>query len=103
VQHLQLLTIDCRPHVYVLAVDFDFRLIDGDLLTLLAVGCEQVLESMKPLSDCLVGALNEWFDLAVREVSMIQKSCEDTPLRRRVLTGKYFLLARLFPYAVEHC
>ena len=33
---------------------------------------------------------------------MVQKRREDTPLCRRVLTGKYFLLASLLNYAVEH-
>jgi hypothetical protein len=33
---------------------------------------------------------------------MVQKRREDTPLRRRVLTGKYFLLASLLNHVVEH-
>ena len=42
-QYFQCVTIDCRPHVDLLAVDFDLRLIDGDLLSLPAVGLEQVI------------------------------------------------------------
>ena len=33
---------------------------------------------------------------------MVQKRREDTPLRQRFLTGKYFLLAGLLNYAVKH-
>jgi hypothetical protein len=44
------------------AVDFDFRLIDGDFLTSPAVRLEEVLQPMKPGSDRLVGPINERFD-----------------------------------------
>jgi len=43
VQHLQRVTIDCRPDIDVLAVDFDFRLVDGHLLSIPAVGSNKCL------------------------------------------------------------
>ena len=85
-----------------LAVDLDLRLVDGDLLTSPAVGLEQTFQPMEPLSDRLVRPINERFDSAVRQASVIQKRREDTPLGRRVLTRKYFLLACLLDHAVEH-
>ena len=47
-----------------LAVDLDFRLVDGDLLTNPAVRFEEVVQPMKPLSDRLVRPINERFDSA---------------------------------------
>jgi hypothetical protein len=85
------------------AVDLDFRLIDGDFLAILAVRLEEVFEPVKPLSDRLIRPIDARFDPSVREASMIQKRREDTPLSRRVLTGKYFLLASLLNPAGEHC
>lgn len=43
----------------------DFRLVDGDLVSILAVGLKQVLQPVKPVSDRLVRAVNERFDLPV--------------------------------------
>ena len=85
-----------------LAVDFDLRLVDGDFLTSPAVGLEERFQSVELLSDRLVRSINERFDSAVREASVIQKRRDDTPLRRRVLTRKYFLLVCLLDHAVEH-
>lgn len=71
VQNFDRLTIDCRPDVEILAVDVDFHLVEGHLLSVLAVGFEQVLAAAKSVSDCLVTTPNERFNLPVREVSMI--------------------------------
>jgi hypothetical protein len=56
-----------------MAVDLDFRLIDGYLLSVPAVGLEQVLTPVKLVSDRLVATVHERFDPPVRESSMIQK------------------------------
>jgi hypothetical protein len=85
-KHLNCVTIDCRPDVVLLAVDLEFRFIDGDLLAILAVRLEEVGQPMKPLSDCLVKSIDERFDSPILEASMVQKRREDTPLGRRVLT-----------------
>jgi hypothetical protein len=102
VEDFQRRTIDCRPDVELLAVDVDLRLIYGDLLTSPAVRLEQMLQSVKPLSDRLVRPLDERFDPAVRQPCVLQKCREDTPPRRCVFTGKYFLLVSLLDHAVEH-
>jgi len=62
------------------AVDFDFRLINGDFLTIPAVRLEAVLQPMGPVSDRFIRSVNERFDPVIREVSMVQKRRKDTPL-----------------------
>lgn len=57
---------------------------------------------MIPLSDRLIRPIYERFNPSVQEANMVQKGHEDMPLRRRVLLGKYFLLASLPTHAVEH-
>jgi hypothetical protein len=66
VQDLQRLAVDWRPDVDLLAVDFDFRLVDGDLIVILAVRPEQMLQSVKPLPDRFVRPVDERFDPPVR-------------------------------------
>jgi hypothetical protein len=87
------LTIDCRPDGVLFTVDLGLRLVDGDLLTSPAVGLGEMFQSVEPLSDRVVRPIDERFDPAVREASVIQKRCEDTPFCRRALTREYFLLA----------
>jgi len=41
VQDFQRVTIDCRPDIEILTVDFDFGLVDGHLLSVLAVELEK--------------------------------------------------------------
>jgi len=72
------------------AVDLDFRLIDGNFLSIPEVGLEEVLQPMKPQSDRLRRAIDERFDSSVSEASMVEKRREDTPVRRRVLTRNTF-------------
>jgi hypothetical protein len=57
-------------------------------LSVLAVRLKQVLQPVKPLANRLMGLIDERFDLAVREASMGQECTEDTPLGRRILSGK---------------
>jgi hypothetical protein len=81
---------DCLPHVDLLTVDFSFRLVGSHFLPIPAVRPEQLLESMKPLSNCPVGTLHERFDFAVREAIVIQERRQDTLLCRRSLRENPF-------------
>ena len=55
------------------------------------VDFEQVFEAMIPVVDSGMTHINERFDSAERQSGAIQKASEDTLLRQRILTGKYFL------------
>ncbi|RRJ31392.1 hypothetical protein [Halocatena pleomorpha] len=64
-----------------MAVDFDVRLIDSDLVLIPAVRLEQ-MQPMKPQSKLLVKAITERFNLAVRPHETAR--CEDMPTEQRI-------------------
>ncbi|ELY86440.1 hypothetical protein C484_18377 [Natrialba taiwanensis DSM 12281] len=87
IEDFERLTVDHRP-------DRDFFVVDkvkvdSYLLSLLVARLEHALELVKPLSDRLIGPINERFNPSVRKASMIQKCCEDTPPCRRVFSRRY--------------
>ena len=56
------------------AISPNFRLIDGDFLSIPAVGLEEVIQSMKALSVRFIRTINKRFDSPVREASMVKNA-----------------------------
>jgi hypothetical protein len=74
------------PEVVLRAVDLDFRLIDGDLLTNPAVRLEDVFQPVKPLSDRLIRSTNwpihrhewlAWYKNAARACHSVGMSSQE--------------------------
>ena len=55
-----------------------------------------------PVVDGDMTHINERFDPAERQPGVVHEPSEDTPLSRRVLAGKYFLLPCLLDTVVEY-
>jgi hypothetical protein len=87
-KYFKRVTIDCRPDVVLIAVNFDFRLIDGDFLAIPAVRFEEVFELMKP---CLIARYDRSTNGLIRRYerpAWYRNTGEVTPLPQRVLTKK---------------
>ena len=94
-QHFERVYINSCPDVHLFVFNLQFGLIDRDRLSPVAVGLKEMFETMVPVVDDDVTYVYEQFDPPERQPGVIQKTSKDTLLGRRVLAGKYFLLARL--------
>jgi len=61
-----------------------------------------LIETMIPVVDSDVTRINERFDPAERQASVVHEPSEDTLFGRCVLAGKYFFLPCLLDNVVEH-
>ncbi|QZA89092.1 hypothetical protein K0C01_02755 [Salinarchaeum sp. IM2453] len=94
-QHFKRVYVNSCPDVYLFVFNLQFGLIDRDRLSPVAVRLKEMFEPMILVVDGDVTYVYERFDPPERQPGVIQKTSEDTLLGRRVLAGKYFLLARL--------
>ena len=94
-QHFERVYVGRCPDVHLFIINLQFDLIDRDRREGVAVGVKQVFEPMILAVDGDVTYVYERFDPPERQPGVIQKTSEDTLFGRRVLAGKYLLLARL--------
>ena len=99
---LRTVYIDSCPDVDFFIFDVELCLIDCDRLPSVAVRLKEVFESMIPVADRNVTAVNEQFDPTKRQPHMVHESGEDTPLSRRFLAGNSLFFSCLLDNVVEH-